>query len=601
MDTQKDEKPWLAGLDDTYSQGNAADFDFHLSELRLRSGSVVPINPVGVTVIVGGNNVGKSTILREIHLALASHPEHAADRASRHVLESAGFQWAGSPADFLEWVAANNRWDGHSGHSSSGRPGFTPRSGGITVSVEDLLAARTSGHDSLGYVSLFLEQYAQAMDRFHYLQPITRLGNIGDTPVSPIQHLERTPGLLQNFQAAAKALFGIDVSLDRLSGNLFFRVGKPTDPAPPVDDIAGPYLEQMLALPSLHEQGEGIQSALGLLLPVLTAKYEVTIVDEPEAFLHPPQARKLGSTLARMAAERGVQLIVATHDRHFLTGILDAEEADISVVRLTRTDNKTVGKHLDSAKLREAWGTASLRHSNLLDGLFHKLVVIAENERDCRFYAAALEWMDSQGELPLTPHDVLFLPSAGKGNIPAIAEVLIASGVPVVASPDLDVLNNEQTMQRLYSTFGGDWDGLRSIYLAATAQFKNSKKPRKNRQVLKLVKMVLEEAPDDVFTTKTKTDLDDALRVENEWSTLKAYGMNAFSAEVTKAETVMGELEKVGVVPVRVGELECFAKEINLRKGNAWLEEALRTGVHKRTAVTDHLHRILASGGFPLT
>ena len=114
-----------------------------------------------------------------------------------------------------------------------------------------------------------------------------------------------------------------------------------------------------------------MRSLLGLLLPLISATHQVVLVDEPEAFLHPPQARALGSALARLAKQRQLQVIVATHDRNIVSGLLKAENVDVSVARLSRSENTTQSHQLDANNLRAIWGDPVLRYSNALDGLFH--------------------------------------------------------------------------------------------------------------------------------------------------------------------------------------------------------------------------------------
>lgn len=587
-----DLKPWLTDLSPQYAEGDAGAFGFFVSEIALSSGSSMQIHRTGVTAIVGGNNVGKSTTLRELHESLSLHPGQA--RKSSHILVKATVGWEGTTADFLEWAGSTSSYTSNVSNGT----GFVSPGGIVPTSHVVHFREEAQASGLLGSIAPLITHFAAAKQRFDHVQPVPRRGDLNDPPTHPLHRIEQSAALLEEFKTAAKDIFDVDLTLDRLSGNLFFRVGKPTADAPPIDNVSGEYLQQLQRLPGLHTQGDGMQSALALLLPVITATYPLILVDEPEAFLHPPQSRKLGSTLARLAHSRGIQLLVATHDRHFLTGLLDAEEVAVSVIRLSRDNDVSAARHLDSNTLRRAWGTASLRHSNLLDGLFHKLVVIAENERDCRFYAAALEALDLEEELQVRPHDVLFVPSAGKGNIPGLAEVLLASGVPVVASPDLDIVNNEASIQKLYETFGGHWGDVKDRYLAATAEFRTPRTRRKNQQVLEAIGSVLSAEPDAIYESKTKDDVTAALSVASEWQRLKEYGMTAFLAQHGKAQEFMNDLAKFQIVPVQVGELERFAPQVNRRKGDAWLDEALASDAHKAHAVQDHMRRILAAGGF---
>ena len=594
MNPVNETRPWESALQPQHLNGNAEAFGFYVSELVLASGSRVAINRSGVTMIVGGNNVGKSTLPRELHEVIARWPGNNQPRQTSHILEDVPYQWEGTIADFIAWIGAQNYWSAQANNA-----GFLAGSTGNVFPPSTLMMLREDhNRQGTGAISQFITHFAKAMDRFAGVQPVSRRASMNDAPNSPLHIIEQTPGMLQEFQRAAKDIFDVDLTLDRVGGSLFFRVGAPTVPAPPIDNVAGEYLDQLLVLPALETQGEGMQSALGLLLPVITSTYPLILVDEPEAFLHPPQARKLGAILARLAHERGVQLIVATHDRHFLTGILDAEGVDVSVIRLERTDNNTEGKHLNSESLKQAWGKASVRYSNLLDGLFHKLVVITENERDCRFLAAALDSLDQKVDFGIRPQDVLFLPSAGKGNIPSLAEVLLASGVPVVAAPDLDVLNNEQTIERLYSTFGGDWPEIRSTYVTAVAEFQVPREQKSKGQVLSILEKVLGAESSAAYTSQTKQEVALLLGVASEWKRLKENGMTAFRAERAKANELMNELAKHRVVPVQVGELEGFAPEVRARKGDAWLDEALESRAHEKREVQEHLGRILTAAGY---
>lgn len=55
------------------------------------------------------------------------------------------------------------------------------------------------------------------------------------------------------------------------------------------------YYNQVTKLPKLQEQGDGMRSFASILLDTFTSEHSITLIDEPEAFLHPPQARLLGS------------------------------------------------------------------------------------------------------------------------------------------------------------------------------------------------------------------------------------------------------------------------------------------------------------------
>ena len=76
-------------------------------------------------------------------------------------------------------------------------------------------------------------------------------------------------------------------------------VGKSPDKSSYTIDRQDEYYNIVSKLPKLQEQGDGMRSFASILLHTFTSDYSITLIDEPEAFLHPPQARVLGKMLAK--------------------------------------------------------------------------------------------------------------------------------------------------------------------------------------------------------------------------------------------------------------------------------------------------------------
>jgi hypothetical protein len=353
----------------------------------------------------------------------------------------------------------------------------------------------------------------------------------------------------------------------------------------------------------LEQQGDGMKSLLGLLLPLITATYPIILVDEPEAFLHPPQAFQLGRALGQLARESRVQLVLATHDRNLLAGLL-AAQAPLSVVRLTRHGDTTEAAQLPADQLAELWTDPVLRYSNVLDGLFHQLVVLGEAERDCRFYGAALDAADEATTLPIPAADVLFVPANGKAGMARLASALRAVAVEVVASPDLDILNERPPLEKLFMALGSDWAPLQDDYARSTAPFRGPREPTRVSNVriaiLQLLDEALKEDPEARYGPEISMQIRDALRsTGSPWLALKDYGALAFKGDsALAAERLLTELADGRVVAVRVGELEGFAPGLGIPKGKSWLPAALEAGAHRLPAAQEHVRRLLAAGGY---
>ncbi|MCX7999263.1 MAG: AAA family ATPase, partial [Leptospiraceae bacterium] len=67
---------------------------------------------------------------------------------------------------------------------------------------------------------------------------------------------------------------------------------------------------------------DGIRSLSGILAKVLSDEYDLILIDEPDAFLYPPLARKFGKLLTEYTSELDGNTFVATHSPEFLMGCI---------------------------------------------------------------------------------------------------------------------------------------------------------------------------------------------------------------------------------------------------------------------------------------
>ena len=84
-----------------------------------------------------------------------------------------------------------------------------------------------------------------------------------------------------------------------------------------------------------------MRSFVGCILEAFLLPHFLVLVDEPEAFLHPQNARVLGQMLAS-EKPKNRQLFLATHSVHLLLGLLDSPSGKIRVVRIQRDTAITI-------------------------------------------------------------------------------------------------------------------------------------------------------------------------------------------------------------------------------------------------------------------
>jgi ABC-type uncharacterized transport system YnjBCD ATPase subunit len=112
----------------------------------------------------------------------------------------------------------------------------------------------------------------------------------------------------------------------------------------------------------INRLSDGVQAFVGLVSAILSLPHRVILVDEPEAFLHPALARRLGANLTRLSHEREASLMVATHSADFLIGCIETAD-DASVVRLTFEGGSATARALNATDLRTLFRDPLLRSS----------------------------------------------------------------------------------------------------------------------------------------------------------------------------------------------------------------------------------------------
>ncbi len=97
---------------------------------------------------------------------------------------------------------------------------------------------------------------------------------------------------------------------------------------------------------------DGIKAFTGLISATLSQDFRITLIDEPEAFLHPPLARKLGNVLSKFAAERGNKTFISTHSADFVMGCIQSGQ-HVNIIRLTYDGSSSSARLLPSQELYE--------------------------------------------------------------------------------------------------------------------------------------------------------------------------------------------------------------------------------------------------------
>ncbi|TXN39496.1 AAA family ATPase [Methylobacterium sp. WL7] len=531
----------------------------YVNNLEFHGGAILSLKDNSIVVLVGPNNSGKSLSLKEIERLIESGP---CDTKS---IKSLTIQRVGDDGLLAKTVAPYRSkkdgyfyWGDSEYHHTSlrdvenGWKQDAQKLGPLTGVFVSLLNTETRLADS---------NPVQAFDSIKLRSgshPIHGLYSDSDKEVE-------VSGLFRQF-------FGLDLVIHRSPGRtipLYVGIRPTLEGSETVTSRT--YLDKVEELETLETQGDGFRSFTSIVLRVWTGSHSVLLVDEPEAFLHPPQARAVGEIISS-GSDYQKQVFISTHSNDVIQGLLSKFPDRVSVVRLDRSGEYCRATYLSNERIAELWKDPILRYSNVLNGLFHNQVVVTEADGDCRFYEALA---DAQS---ITGKSTFYTYAGGKDRIAVIVRALTALHVPVRAVVDIDIFASDNALKGIIEASGRDWEEYRRAVSNIRTVIQSKKSWLLGAGFKDRVQAILAEIRDNEIVPKEKlTALSVIMREASPWDAIKDAGINAVpSGDPAKQLTnLLGSLRRADVFVVPVGQMERFCKSIG-GHGPQWVGEVLK-------------------------
>lgn len=503
-------------------------------------------SPTKMNIIVGPNNSGKSLLLRELEGLIKS------GAGTKRVILSALTATSVSGEE-----AKNLLLSRRSNHSNQGI-------GEVHVTTVELPG------NGVTQISFDLEEFVRKIisheiSALHQLMQLFTIrldgqGRLALTNRLPSHDLKRTPqnhlmALMQDdatrgyLQTITSDAFGLYFLVDPTEMK-FVGIRMSAQPPPSLE------IEKSLSKESvsfytqaidINELSDGVKAFVGLASALLSSQFKVMLIDEPEAFLHPPLARKLGKRLTEIAANRNANVCTATHSSDFLMGCVQTG-VPVNVLRLTYQSEKATARLLSADELQRMMRDPLLRSTGLLSALFHQGAVVCEGDIDRALYEEVNARLLDAGE---GMNDVLFTNAVGKQTIHKIVTPLRKMGIPVAAVVDLDILKEADLAALLRSA---------NVPEALVASWSNLKK--------------------ELLNEFTKLGIDS-----------KKGGIKALPpASKQVAENLIANAAEYGVFIVPVGEIELWLQYLGVTGSKTkWLSSIFeKMGTDK--ASSDYVH-----------
>lgn len=544
-----------------------------IENITLKNNQTIKLGKI--SILVGANNVGKSQTLRDIQQRMQS------GLTSKFIiLKEINFR---KPDNFNDLFA--NLKVSDSLHSIGNKR---------IVGINNNMTGQDSFEINYDHSKYQFEQQPNLdwvlgnLSKFKvsHLDSSTRL-NLINTTSSFNPDIEDPSNILQNLfinkenedllKIAFNEAFGMEVMLD-YSGlkDFCLRVAKEFPEIPQDPREAYPITKEFN---KIDTQGDGFRSFVGIVLSLLFSKDRIILLDEPEAFLHPAQARYLGKWIADNSDKLSGQIIISTHNANFLSGLLQSDKK-VDIYRLNRNEDDTTFKLIPPDATENLTKSPMLSSQRVLEAIFHKAVIVCEADADRIVYQTV-------STLHHNNQEILFVYSHNKQTLKDVASLLIATQIPVGVISDIDLLNDETDFKNLILAVTQN-EASREL-LAKRKEIADSVDNSSEQQALDKIRENIAEFLEQLTKNEhtyggAKGAINRIRKETSKWIFPKKNGIEGFDLEIrSKVLEVISELNEKNIFIIPVGELEGWMDLGTSRKNN-WILIALNQIFAKNTS-----------------
>jgi len=321
----------------------------YISKIIFNSGESLDINQNDIVLFVGPNNAGKSQSLKDIFTLAKSKMK------SIVVSEVIITKTEGSLSALLDAVAVHTEQSDHSNYSMLG----------TNVTYRSYFESDFSKSQYFGDFRNFFIANIDTAARLTICKPPNSIKRTG-AKHHPIHYAAFNGEYRKWLSESFKRAFGVELIPNTQYGSeIPLCIGdsvKLSDSFEDEQQRLEAYAAILETYKQVHNQGDGIKSFTGILLYLMLDYYCTYLIDEPESFLHPPQARVMGQIIGSSLAENQ-QAFISTHSDEVIKGLLEVCPNRIKIVRITRENDTNYFSVLDNEQFQEVWSDPLLKYS----------------------------------------------------------------------------------------------------------------------------------------------------------------------------------------------------------------------------------------------
>lgn len=401
------------------------------------------IDVTPITVFVGPNNSGKSRVLIEIENYCRRMHGQTNDLIVNN-LTFTPYTKAEIEKELTEIEQIPNMGENiNPGHIIIGKVSAQENQAQrFQIHKENIIKEAQNPNVRMGYFENFLSIYTLRLDGTNRLNLLQEqpAGDLQTTPINHLAHLFINNDLRKDVRRIVFEAFGKYYVIDPTKiGKLRVRLSA-REPNSEREEKGweNESIAFHKAALEITNASDGVRAFSGIITTLLAGDPKITLIDEPEAFLHPALSNKLGKEIGKSLRKTRKRLFVSTHSSNFLMGCIQSG-SPMNIVRLTYKNNVATARILPKDKILHLMRHPLLRSTGVLNGLFFESVVVCEADSDRAFYQEINERLLSESDMRGI-NNCLFINAQNKQTVWEIVKPLRELGIPTIGIVDIDVL-----------------------------------------------------------------------------------------------------------------------------------------------------------------
>lgn len=548
----------------------SSNLSLSIEKITFNDGTTMKFQNDDIVLLVGANNVGKSRALKDIKENLIDLSENKVI-INKVVYKASNFN-QDNLEEFFEKNYSKDSWGNYNVWIDN-----TQSYSYNDVSIKSIIDERQF------YKVMF--SFLSTENRLSITRPIDFNLSVDNRSLSVMKSLERDSEAIDTLNKMLNKGFekSIDTFEDYIDGTIVkkYKIGESADI---IDAIKLNRRDSLIALKKmedLHDQGDGIRSAIAILASLIVNDKSLFLIDEPETFMHPPQARLLGKNIVSLSQQK--QCFISTHSIDFIKGVLETGSSRVKIIKIDRAENKNKFNLIDNDSVAEIANDKNLKYTSILDGLFYNRLVICENESDCKFYSAILENLD------LTIYqNTLFSAVGGKHQFKKVIPLLNKLNINYSVIADIDLINNADNLKQLVNSIENDcYNKIESTHNKFITEFEEGMNSSVKTQ--ETIKNEINQLfnKEKYLPESTAKKIKNLLKDISSFKLLKDGGKSILPQGecITLFNQINDFLKEHNVFILECGEIERFVPEID-GHGNTWVEKTF----NKYQDINDHAY-----------